>query len=84
MVLVPTCPKYARYPGPKSMRNSQTPAPSDLQSPRFPSLSRSILTLIFARALMSFRAFSHSEKGVFPSGAMYTSICLGRTSTTRL
>jgi hypothetical protein len=81
MILVPTCPKYTRYPGPKSMRNSETPAPTDLQSPRFPNLSRSILTLILARALISSRAFSHSEKGVFPSGAMYSSICLGRAST---
>jgi hypothetical protein len=77
MIFVPTCPKYTRYTGPKSMRNSETPAPTGLQSPRFPNLSRSILTLILARALMSLRALSHSENGVFPLGKTYSSTCLG-------
>ena len=59
------------------MRNSWTPPPTLLLSPKLPELSLSNRTRTRARAHTSLSSFNHSTKGDRPSTVRYSSNCLG-------
>ena len=59
-------PKYARYPGPQSMRCSNTPSRTPLALDRLPCSSRANATATFAAASAS-RRVNQSSNGLPPS-----------------
>src|SRR5271165_591979 len=73
--VLPNIAKYIRYPGPQSIRSSDTPSRRDLQSPKFPRESRSIRTAILARKWAS-RPANQSPTKSFPARVTYRRISI--------
>lgn len=65
-IAAPSFPNYTRKPGPKLIRDSNTPPPTPFTLEKFPCSIRVIAVRTRAAAGSS-RSSSHCPKGLFPS-----------------